>query len=211
MKKYFSVITLLLLLASVALPLTSQAQCNNKDTKKRAKALEKEDWKPCPTCPSLATMFANSCEKENILSENGSSRYLYDEGNSRGPTMNAAKLKATNSAKFSIAGQITNEIKAKIEQYVANDEIEQVALDEMKAKIENWVITALPNVQPVIRMYRELEDGRFEYQVGLVYDREAVEEQVKAQAKMELKEKLREETKNMFNSDDFVDKTLGKG
>lgn len=188
---------LLLVLLSFGTNLT-HAQC--KEGKKREKALTKEGWKACVTCRSLASQFCKTLEMTEEVNEQDRPKYLSAEGTATARTETAAKLQAIEIAKMSLAGQITNEIKAVIDLKVGNDEIgldDAESITKMVSKYENVIITNLSYVQPKFVAYRE-QNNTVQYRVRVFYDQQEAMDRVVKQIRKKIRDELEAEADAAF-------------
>lgn len=131
MKKLILSITLLFV-TSLLMPLMAQSSVKDaeKDLKSRsikmarkeARKKRKEGYFVAPGALPMDKQLEKAFVKQIMEDENGYPTYIIASGNSVAGSQNAAKIQAMETAKLVLAGTITTNVAALIENNIANEQ-----------------------------------------------------------------------------------------
>lgn len=178
----------------------------SKIARKEAKALKKEGWLVTPGTLPIDKQLDKSYQMQYEIGKDMMPKYLMAEGMSIGENYDAAKLQATEIAKQNLAGQIQAEIKAWVENTVANEQLAQEKANSITQTIsasKSYISQKIGRTQPVVELYRVKKDKNKEVLVRLAYDTETAMNVAKQILKEELEKKgedLHKELDQIFNS-----------
>lgn len=125
--------------------------------------------------------------------EKGQSVYLNADGNAVAETRTAAEMQAIEAAKLNLAGQLETFIRAIIEANIANAQLntqEAASVTEFLTAAKNVIATAIGQVEPAFKIYRNLPNKNVEVNVKLLVSREQVLQEAKKQVREELRQRL---------------------
>jgi len=161
--------------------------------RKEAKKLTKEGFYVArgavPMDKQLETAWTMQYQKD----DDGLPKYIVETGNSTAESQTAAKLQATETAKLSIAGNITSNIAALIENNIANQQLtsdEAASVTKTVAASKNLIAQELGRTQLVVEMYRRIGVNT-EADIRLAYDFKSAKEI----AKKVIRKQLEDQTK----------------
>jgi hypothetical protein len=143
-----------------------------KEARKEAKSLEKDGYYVAPGALPLEKQLESAWMKQLETDEKGSPKYIVAQGISVGETQTAAKLQANETAKLELAGQISSNIAALIENSIANQQLnteEAASVTKTVAASKNIIATELGRVTPLVEMYKNIGKN-IEVNVRLAYD-----------------------------------------
>jgi len=182
MKKLILAITLLFA-ASLLMPVISQtsAKESEKDLKKKSMKMARKDAKKktkagyfvAPGALPMEKQLEKAFVKQNMEDDKGYPKYIVSSGNSVAGTRTAAKIQATETAKLTLAGTISTNVAALIEQNIANEQItreESATLTKMVAASKNIIAQELGRVIPLTEMYKNVGSDNVECDVQIAYD-----------------------------------------
>jgi len=182
MKKLILAITLLFS-ASAIMPVMSQtsAKESEKDLKKKSMKMARKDAKKktkagyfvAPGALPMEKQLEKAFVKQNMEDDKGYPKYIVSSGNSVAGTRTAAKIQATETAKLTLAGTISTNVAALIEQNIANEQItreESATLTKMVAASKNIIAQELGRVIPLTEMYKNVGSDNVECNVQIAYD-----------------------------------------
>lgn len=198
-------LALMAALISANISLTATAQQSDKDLKKEAtskaiksarkeaKKYKKEGYYVAPGALPLDKQLESAWMKQYETNDKGEQKFIMATGNSVAETQTAAKLQATETAKLELAGQISTQVAALIENSIANQQLnneEAASVTKTVAASKNLIAQELGRVLPVVEMYKKIGTN-VEANVRLAYNMETAFEV----AKNVIRKNLEEETK----------------
>lgn len=198
MRHYLKLVLLALMIGSLH---TLEAQkVKNKDfktklkiAKKEAKSFEKDGWYVAPGDLPLEKQLESTYMKQLEEDENGYPKYFLGTGNAVAQTQSAAKMQAQELAKLELAGQLSSQIAATVDNQIANNQIDQkeaATLQKMVAASKNIIAQRMGRTLDLVEMYRQdRKTKNIECQVRLGYSQELAMQA----AKQVMKEQLSEE------------------
>ena len=160
--------------------------------RKEARDYEKQDYTVAVGAPTIRRQLANAWMKEVEKDENGYPKYIFATGNSVGETQIAAKLQATEAARLDLAGQVTSNIAALIENNIANSQLnieEAASVTKTIAASKNIIAQEFGRVLPLVELYRDIGKNK-EANVRIAYNSDMAMEV----AKKVIRKSLEEET-----------------
>ena len=182
MKKLILAITLLFA-ASALMPVISQtsAKDSEKDLKKRSMKMARKEAKKktkagyfvAPGALPMDKQLEKAFVKQNMEDDKGYPKYIVASGNSVAGTRTAAKIQATETAKLTLAGTISTNVAALVEQNIANEQItreESATLTKMVAASKNIIAQELGRVIPLTELYKNIGSDNVECDVQIAYD-----------------------------------------
>jgi hypothetical protein len=196
---------LLLLLALTFASVTVVAQQKTKDLKKsikkkatkearkEAKRFRKDGYKVAPGALPMDKQIETAWMKQYETAEDGYPLYIVASGNSVANTTSAAKLQATELAKLELAGSISTQVAALIENSIANQQLnseEAASVTKTVAASKNIIAQELGRSLPLFEIYRTLKNKNVEVNVRIAYNSKKAEEI----AQKTIKKKLEDET-----------------
>jgi len=143
-----------------------------KEARKEAKSLEKDGYYVAPGALPLEKQLESAWMKQYEVDEKGSPKYIVASGISVAETQTAAKLQANETAKLELAGQISSNIAALIENSIANQQLnteEAASVTKTVAASKNIIAQELGRVIPMVEMYKNIGKN-IEVNVRLGYD-----------------------------------------
>jgi hypothetical protein len=200
MKKLILAITLLFA-ASAIMPVISQtsAKESEKDLKKRsmkmarkeAKKKTKEGYFVAPGALPMDKQLEKAFVKQNMEDDQGYPKYIVASGNSVAGTQTAAKIQATETAKLTLAGTITTNVAAIIENNIANEQLtreEAVTVTKTVAAAKNIIAQELGRVIPLVEMYKNIGSDNIQCDVQIAYDSKTAMDMAKKVIRKQLSE-----------------------
>ena len=213
MKKLILSLTLLFVV-SLAMPLMAQttAKQSEKDLKKRsikmarkeAKKKRKEGYFVAPGALPLDKQLENAFIKQNMEDEDGYPKYIVASGNSVAGSQTAAHLQASETAKLTLAGTISTNVAALIENNIANEQFtreEAATVTKIVAASKNIIAQELGRVIPLTEMYKNVGKENIQADVMIAYDSKTA----MAKAKEVVRRQLADEAEEL---QDKLDKML---
>ncbi len=176
--------------------------------RKEAKKLKKEGYKVAAGALPMEKMLEKSWQLQLSTKENNPSEniYIWADQTAVGETQAAADMQALEFAKINLAGQLETQITSLVEASLANQQLnreEAATAQKVIQASKNLIATTLSNVQPVVKIYRDVPKTKnVECKILLFYNKE----EVMASAKKTIRKKLAEETEILH---DKLDKMLG--
>jgi hypothetical protein len=164
-----------------------------KSARKDAKKYKKDGYYVAPGALPLEKQLENAWMKAYETSDKGDAKYIIESGNSVAETQTAAKLQATETAKLSLAGQISTQVAALIENSIANQQLnteEAASVTKTVAASKSLIAQELGRVLPLVEMYKKIGTN-VEANVRLAYDMNMAFDV----AKKVIRKSLEEETK----------------
>lgn len=182
MKKLILTLTLFFA-ASALMPVMSQstAKDSEKDLKKKsikmarkeAKQKTKEGYFVAPGALPMEKQLEKAFVKQNMEDENGYPTYIVASGNSVAGTQTAAKIQATETAKLTLAGTISTNVAALIENNIANEQLtreEAATVTKTVAASKNIIAQELGRVIPLVEIYKNVGSDNVQCDVQIAYD-----------------------------------------
>jgi len=165
----------------------------SKSARKEAKKYTKEGYYVAPGAIMLDKQLENAWMKQYETDDKNEPRYIMATGNAVAETQTAAKLQATETAKLELAGQISTQVAALIENSIANQQLnneEAASVTKIVAASKNLIAQEIGRILPMVEMYKKIGKNveanvRIAYDVNTAYDT----------AKKVLRKSLEEETK----------------
>jgi len=198
--RFFVTIALFFFATNVLLAQQTEKQLKNnvsskaiKSARKEAKKYKKEGYYVAPGALPLEKQLENAWMKASETNDKNNPKYITESGNSVAESQTAAKLQATETAKLSLAGQISTQVAALIENSIANQQLnteEAASVTKTVAASKNLIAQELGRVLPLVEMYKKIGTN-IEANVRLAYDMDTAYEI----AKKVIRKSLEEETK----------------
>jgi hypothetical protein len=164
-----------------------------KEARKEAKKYTKDGYYVAPGALPLEKQLESGWMKQYETDEKGNPKYIVASGISVGETQTAAKLQANETAKLELAGQISSNIAALIENSIANQQLnteEAASVTKTVAASKNLIAQELGQVIPMLEIYKNIGKN-IEVNVRLAYDAATAFDI----AKKTIRKNLEEETK----------------
>ena len=164
-----------------------------KEARKEAKRFKKEGYDVAPGALPMEKQIETAWIRQYESDEDGYPLYIVASGNSVANTTSAAKLQATELAKLELAGSISTQVAALIENSIANQQFnaeEAASVTKTVAASKNIIAQELGRTLPLFEIYRTLKNKNVEANVRIAYNsKKAMEVAQRASSK-----KLEEET-----------------
>ena len=202
MKKLILAITLIFV-ASAIMPVMSQstAKESEKDLGKRsmkmarkdARKKTKEGFYVAPGALPMDKQLEKAFIKQNMEDDKGYPKYIVASGNSVAGTQTAAKIQATETAKLTLAGTISTNVAALIENNIANQQLtreEAATVTKTVAASKNIIAQELGRIIPLSEMYKNIGSDNIQCDVQIAYDSKTAMDM----AKNVIRKQLSEET-----------------
>jgi len=205
MKK--SILTLVMLFTiSAVIPLFGQqtekeaGKALNKRTmkmaRKEAKKFKKKGFYVPPGALPMKVQLENAWKKQMLVDEEGFPKFIVATGNSVAESQTAAKIQATETAKLELAGTITTNVAALIENNIANQQLnlkDATSVTKTVAASKNIIAQELGRVLPLFEVYKKVGKNNIEADIRLAYDTNTAYEI----AKKVIRQSLEEQTEIM--------------
>lgn len=199
MKTIFRILTVVLALA-LAAPAASAQQSKKqlkkelnskvvKENKKAAKKLAKEGWKVMPGKLPLQRQLQDTQYAELDTNDEGGKLFFVGMHQAIGGSYSAAKQIADTRARGELAQAVYSQVKQSIEDKVAHLDLgdgDIETIEEFVSASKSIVSAQLKEVVPVLEMYRELDNNRYEVRVAVKMDAEQAMKLAKSGLKNEL-------------------------
>lgn len=205
MKRIVIAFTILFAL-SLAMPAVSQTtekeaskQLNKKVMKKarkEAKKYRKSGFYVSPGSLPMDIQLENAWKKQMLIDEDGFPKFIVATGNSVAESQTAAKIQATETAKLELAGTITTNVAALIENNIANQQLnleDAASVTKTVAASKNIIAQELGRVLPLFEVYKKIGKSNIEADIRLAYDSDVAYEV----AKKVIRQSLEEQTEIM--------------
>jgi hypothetical protein len=174
-----------------------------RDVNKEAKRYEKENWRPFAGSMPISQQLNNTFNKENDVDANGVPQWLFAEGVSKGQTIAATDMQATELAKNNLVSLMASNIRQVVETELSNNQIskeEAVSWTKTVSAVTNKVAKKLGQVFVPFKIYRENENN-YEVMLRVAYNFS----NARAIFLEEMRTELGEETKNLkLKNDKFL-------
>jgi len=197
MKKMTKMSVLFMLVALFTCPVFAQKdEAAQKDLKtkatrsarKEAKKYMKDGFYVANGALPLDKQLENAWLKQLTLDEDGLPQYIVETGNSVAETQTAAKIQAQETAKLNIAGTITTQVAALIENNIANQQLnneDAASVTKVVAASKNLIAQELGRTLMLIEMYKKIGKN-VECDIRLAYDYKNAKETAKKVIRQEL-------------------------
>jgi len=165
----------------------------SKSARKEAKKYAKEGYYVAPGAIMLDKQLENAWMKQYETNDKNEPKYIMATGNAVAETQTAAKLQATETAKLELAGQISTQVAALIENSIANQQLnneEAASVTKIVAASKNLIAQEIGRILPMVEMYKKIGKN-VEANVRIAYDVDTAFDT----AKKVLRKSLEEETK----------------
>lgn len=162
-----------------------------KRARDEAKAFKKQGYYVAQGGLPMDIQLENAWKKQLQEDVEGYPKYIIATSNSVSESQTAAKLQATETAKLELAGTITTQVIAIIENNIATQQLsdeEAAAVTKTVGTSKNIIAQELGRVVTLFEMYRKI-NGNIEASVRLAYDSKTA----KDAAKKAIRKKLEEE------------------
>ena len=144
----------------------------SKDARKEAKRLKKQGWQVAPGALPMEKQLDRLYEMQyEVDLASGFPKFIKGEAMSIGGNYDAAKMQAMNLAKIELAGNISTEVAALIENRVANNQLdpdEAVSTSESVMGAKNLIAQSIGQTITALEMYRETGNKNKEVRVVLM-------------------------------------------
>ncbi len=164
-----------------------------KEARKEAKKFKKEGYHVSPGALPMEKQIETAWVRQYEMDEDGYPLYIVASGNSVANTQSAAKLQATELAKLELAGSISTQVAALIENNIANQQFnseEAASVTKTVAASKNIIAQELGRTLPLFEIYRTLKNKNTEVFVRIAYNSKKAMEV----AQRAISKKLEEET-----------------
>ncbi|MEI7897712.1 MAG: hypothetical protein WCJ26_11805 [bacterium] len=159
-----------------------------KTARKEAKKLIKDGFNVPPGALPLDKQLENAWLKQYAVDAEGLPQYIVETGNSVAETQTAAKIQATETAKLNLAGSITTQIAALIENNIANQQLnneEAASVTKTIAASKNMIAQELGRTLMLVEIYKKIGKN-VECDIRLAYDYKNAKEIAKKVMRQEL-------------------------
>lgn len=164
-----------------------------KEARKEAKKFKKQGYNVAPGALPMEKQIETAWMRQYETDEDGFPLYIVASGNSVANTQSAAKLQSTELAKLELAGSISTQVAALIENSIANQQLnaeEAASVTKTVAASKNIIAQELGRTLPLFEIYRTLDNKNVEVNVRMAYNSKKAMEV----AQRTLSKKLEEET-----------------
>lgn len=197
MKSIFRISILIILAMIIGFPVIAQKDKANKkelttkaikEARKEAKKYNKDGFYVANGALPLDKQLESAWMKQVSVDEEGLPQYIVETGNSVAESQTAAKIQATETAKLNIAGSITTQIAALIENNIANQQLnneEAASVTKTIAASKNMIAQELGRTLLLIEMYKKIGKN-VECDIRLAYDYKNAKEMAKKVIRQEL-------------------------
>lgn len=161
-----------------------------KQARKDAKAYEKDGYYVAPGALPMEKQLENAWMKQLMEDDKGYPKYIVETGNSVAESQTAAKLQATETAKLNIAGNLSTQVAAIIENNIANEQLnteEAVSVTKTVAAAKNLIAQELGRTLMLVEIYKKVGKG-VEANLRVAYDIDTAMEIAKKVIRKQLEE-----------------------
>jgi len=163
-----------------------------REIRREARNYDRQGYKVAVGATSVEQQLMDAWLKQQEIDDNGFPKYIISSASSVGETQIAAKLQATEAAKLDLAGQISTNIAALIENNFANSQLnteEATSVTKTVAASKSLIAQQLGRVLPIVELYRNIGQN-IEANIRLAYSSSMAMET----AKNAIRKSLEEET-----------------
>ena len=164
-----------------------------KAAKQQAKELKKEGWTVPAGEPSIEQQVTKSqlYGEELMATEDGATtkRFFMHTAMQTSGTYNVGYAAARANAMAEVAGMIKTQLVSSIKLKADDSQtsaINATTVDKFSQKIDAIVDETLTNGTPMLAIYRRLQNGNFEVQVRLAFDKKDIMARMKKNMQKEL-------------------------
>ena len=209
MKKLILAITLFF---AVSLVMPVMAQTTSKESKKdlnkksmkmarkEAKKKTKAGYFVAPGALPMDKQLEKAFIKQNMEDDKGYPKYIVASGNSVAGTQTAAKIQAMETAKLTLAGTISTDVAALIENNIANEQLtreEAATVTRTVAASKNIIAQELGRVIPLTEMYKNIGSDNIQCDLQIAYDSKTAMDMAKKVIREQLSDKSDELQKKL--------------
>lgn len=173
----------------------------SKTVRKEAKKLQKQGWVVAPGYLPMEKQLERVYSMQYVLNEDGSSKYIVGTGQSIGENYDAAHMQAVELAKMDLAGKVSSNVSALIDQKIANTQSGvngAASIVETVAASKNVISQRIGRVVVGLECYREVaKTHNKEVRVMVLYDTQVALESAKQVIREELADKGEELQKEL--------------
>jgi len=144
-----------------------------KMARKEAKQKTKAGYFVAPGALPMERQLEKAFIKQNMEDENGYPTYIVASGNSVAGSQTAAKIQATETAKLTLAGTISTNVAALIENNIANEQLtreEAATVTKTVAASKNIIAQELGRVIPLVELYKNIGSDNIQCDIQIAYD-----------------------------------------
>jgi hypothetical protein len=161
-----------------------------REARKEAKSFKKDGYYVAPGALPMAKQIEKAWMKQYEDDESGFPMYIVASGNSVAETQAAAKIQATELAKLELAGTISTQVAALIENSVANQQLnneDAASVTKTIAASKSIIAQELGRIITLFEIYRKV-DKNIETNVRIAYNSEMAKEAVKKVVRKKLED-----------------------
>ena len=143
-----------------------------KSARKEARKYKRDGYYVAPGAISLDKQLESAWMKQYEVTDKNEPKYIMATGNSVAESQTAAKLQATETAKLDLAGQISTQVAALIENSIANQQLnneDAASVTKIVAASKNLIATEIGRILPMVEMYKKIGKN-IEANVRIAYD-----------------------------------------
>ena len=174
----------------------------SRDVKKQAKEFKKQGWQVNVGALSLEKQIEKAQRMQYEYNDDNSPKYFMGEMTAKAESYAAAKAQALAFAKEDLAGMISTEVTALVENTRANEQISATDAASIAKTVQagkQLIAQRLTNIIPVVEVYRM--DGKlYEVQTRIFYDRNIAMQA----AKQVIRQELEKDGKKLHNELDKI-------
>jgi len=190
----------------------AMAQTTSKDSKKdlnkksmkmarkEAKKKTKDGYFVAPGALPMDKQLEKAFIKQNMEDDKGYPKYIVASGNSVAGTQTAAKIQAMETAKLTLAGTISTDVAALIENNIANEQLtreEAATVTRTVAASKNIIAQELGRVIPLTEMYKNIGSDNIQCDLQIAYDSKTAMDMAKKVIREQLSDKSDELQDNL--------------
>jgi hypothetical protein len=161
-----------------------------RDTKKLAKKYEKDGFQVLPGRLPIKQQLNDAYNKQAEVDDQGFPKYLIANGASVANTQAAAQMQALELAKQNLVSLIESNMRAVIENQVANDQMtttDAASITKTMQVSVNKVAKKLSRVMELFTIYRVLPNKNIEVQVMIGYSYALAQQAILDEMKLQMK------------------------
>ena len=166
-----------------------------KEARKAARKMKKQDYFVAPGALPLDKQLENAYIKQSLVDEDGYPAYIVASGNSVAGTQTAARVQAIETAKMTLAGTISTNVAALIENNIANEQFtkeEAATVTKIVAASKNIITQQLGRYIPLTELYKEVGKENIQADVMIAYDSKTAMDMAKQVVRKQLSEQADE-------------------
>jgi len=174
-----------------------------REARKEARQLGKAGWDVAPGAIPLDKQLEEAWMRQYQKDEKGYPSYYVAQGVSVSNSTAAAKLQAIELAKLELAGMVSSDITALVENSVATNQLsakDAESVTETVAASKNMILQQLGRTLKLIEIFRTVGDSNTEVSVRIAYNQDLAREA----AKKVIKEELGEKTEKLHDQIDTI-------